>query len=247
MNLKDTVVIITGSSSGIGEATAYRFAREGAKIVVNSKSNVSGGKTVVDRIRKAGGEAIYVQGNMAEHKHAKHLIDKTVKEFGGLDILINNAGGYESQDFLTATKESWMRVLDNNLFSAIICSQYAAQYMLANNGGKILNTASVYGLEHTGDPGGMGYSVAKAGVVSLTKNLAKLWSPKILVNAVAPGYVHLPRFDDFPGGMQQDMKAEMRLGRWIEPDEIAQAYVYLAKNDAVTGEVHAVDGGFRLK
>lgn len=247
MNVKNKIVVITGSSSGIGEATAYMFAKEGARVVVNSRSNTEGGMGVVEKIEKDGGEAIYVQANVSEPKEAKTLIDKTVKRFGGIDILINNAGSYESQDFLTASKESWLRILDNNLFSTIVCSQCAAFVMLKDKGGKILNNASVYGLEHTGDPGGMAYSVAKAGVISLTKNLAKLWSPKILVNAVAPGYVHLPRFDKFPKQVEKNMKAEMRLGRWITPEEIAEAFLYLAKNDAVTGEVHRVDGGFSLK
>lgn len=247
MNLKDKVVIITGSSSGIGEATAYLFANNGAKIVVNSKSNSEGGNKVVDKIKTDGGEAIYIQADVADPKQAKRLVDQTVKEFGTVDILINNAGGYEGQDFLTATKESWLRILDNNLFTAIMCSQYAARIMLKKGSGKILNTASVYGLEHTGDPTGMAYSVGKAGIISLTKNLAKLWAPKILVNAVAPGYVHIPRFDTFSEKVKEDMIAEMRLEKWVEPEDIAQAFLYLATADAVTGEVLVVDGGFTLK
>lgn len=247
MQLKDKVVLITGSSSGIGEATAYLFAGLGAKVVVNSNSNIEGGKRVVDTIKEQGGEAVYFQADVSDSKQAKALIDKTVEIFGSLDILINNVGGYEAQDFLTASKESWLRILDNNLFSTILCSQYAAQIMLKKGKGKILNTASVYGLEHTGDPTGMAYSVAKAGVISLTKNLAKLWSPKILVNAVAPGYVHIPRFDTFSKDEQQEMMSEMRLGRFIEPDEIAEAFLYLVTSDAVTGEVLVVDGGFSLK
>lgn len=245
--LRDKVVIITGSSSGIGEATAYLFASNGAKVVVNSNSNIGDGKRVVDNIKEQGGEAVYFQADVSDPKQSKALIDKAVETFGGLDILINNAGGYEAQDFLTASKESWLRVFDNNLFSTILCSQYAAQIMLKKGRGKIINTTSVYGLEHTGDPGGMAYSVAKAGVISLTKNLAKLWSPKILVNAVAPGYVHIDRFDTFSKDEQQDMISEMRLGRFIESDEIAEAFLYLAKSDAVTGEVLIVDGGFSLK
>lgn len=247
MKLKDKVVIITGSSSGIGEATAYLFAKEGAKVVVNSKSNAEGGKKVVEKIKKDEGQAIYVQANVSDSKQAEALIRETVQAFGTIDILINNAGGYETQDFLTASKESWLKILDNNLFSTILCSQYAARIMLEKGGGKILNTASVYGLEHTGEPTGMAYSVAKAGVVSLTKNLAKLWAPKILVNAVAPGYVHIPRFDTFPDEDQKDMLEEMRLSRFIQPREIAEAFLYLATADAVTGEVLVVDAGFTLK
>lgn len=247
MSIENKVIIITGSSSGIGEATAYLFAKEKAKVVINSKSNSESGGGVVERIKQDGGEAIYIQADVSNPEQAQELINKTVSEFGTVDILINNAGGYESQDFLTATKESWLRIFDNNLFSTIICSQYAAEVMLKKGGGKILNTASVYGLEHTGDPTGMAYSVAKAGVVSLTKNLAKLWSPKILVNAVAPGYVHIPRFDTFSKDTQKEMISEMRLGKFLEPNDIAEAFLFLAKSDATTGEVLVVDGGFTLK
>lgn len=247
MKLKNKVVVITGSSSGIGEATAYLFVKEGAKVVVNSKSNVDGGNNVVEKIKKEDGQAIYVQADVSDPKQVQVLFDKTLKTFGTLDILINNAGRYEGQDFLTATKEGWLRVFDNNLFSTILCSQYAAKIMLKNGKGKILNTSSVYGLEHTGDPTGMAYSVAKAGVVSLTKNLAKLWAPMILVNAIAPGYVYIPRFDTFSKKTKKNMITEMRLGRWIKIDEIAEAFLYLATADAITGEVLVVDAGFTLK
>ena len=247
MNIKDKVVLVTGSSSGIGEATAKLFAEEGAKVVINSKSNTAGGEKVVSEIKKAGGRAIYIQTDVSDPKQAKELIDKTVKEFGTIDILINNAGGYEGQDFLTATKESWLRIFDTNLFSTILCSQYAADIMLKKGGGKILNTASVYGLEHTGDPTGMAYSVAKAGVISLTKNLEKFYSPKILVNAVAPGYVHIPRFDSFSKEARDAMINEMRLGDFIEPKDIAEAFLFLAKSEVTTGEILVVDGGFSLK
>lgn len=247
MKLKDKVVIITGSSSGIGEATAYLFAKEGAKVVANSNSNAEAGKKVAEKIKESGGQAIYVQADVSQPEQAENLINEAVKEFGTVDILVNNAGGYEGQDFLTASKESWLRVLGNNLFSTILCSQYAARVMLEKGSGKILNTASVYGFEHTGNPDGMAYSASKAGVISLTKNLAKLWGPKILVNAVAPGYVHIPRFDTYSEEDQKEMIAEMRLGRFIKPEEIAEAFLYLATADAVTGEVLVVDAGFTLK
>lgn len=247
MELKDKVVVITGSSSGIGEATARLFAKEGAKIVVNSNSNTEGGEKVASEINAAGGRAVYFKADVSVPNEANALIKEAISKFGAIDILINNAGAYESQDFINSSKESWDKVFNNNLFGAIFCSQPAAKEMLNGNGGKILNTASVYGLEHTGDPNGMAYSIAKAGVISLTKNLAKLWSPKILVNAVAPGYVQIPRFNTFPESEQKAMINEMRLGRFIKPEEIAEAFLYLAKSDAVTGEVLVVDGGFGLK
>ena len=247
MKLKGKIVVITGSSSGIGEATALLFAKEGAKIVVNSKTNKKGGEGVVDEIKKAGGDAIYVQADVSDPRQAKVLFDRTIDEYGTLDVLINNAGRYEGQNFLTASKDSWLRIFDNNLFSTVLCSQYAAQIMLKKGAGKILNTASVYGLEHTGDPSGMAYSVAKAAVISFTKNLAKLWAPKILVNAVAPGYVEVQKFKTYSENSRRGMIKEMRLGRFITPQEIAEAFLYLATAGAVTGEVLVIDGGLSLK
>jgi 3-oxoacyl-[acyl-carrier protein] reductase len=247
MRLRGKVVVITGSSSGIGQACALLFAKEGAKVVVNSKTNIIGGEKVVKEIRGSGGQAFYVQADVSVPKDVKVLFAKTLKEFGSLDILINNVGGYEGQNFLTASKDSWIRIFDNNLFSTIVCSQQAAQIMLKKGKGKILNTASVYGLEHTGDPYGMAYSVAKAAVISLTKNLAKLWAPKILVNAVAPGYVEVQKFKNYSKNSKREMIEEMRLGRFITPQEIAEAFLYLATADAVTGEILVVDGGLTLK
>lgn len=246
MDLKNKTIIITGSSSGIGEATAYLFAKNGANVVVNSNLNSEAGEKVVKKIKEDGGKAIYFQADVSDEIQVRDMVQKTLDEFGGIDILINNAGGYESHDFISMKKDDWLRVFNNNLFGTITCSQEVAKVML-KKGGKILNTASVYGLEHTGDPDGMAYSVAKAGVISLTKNLAKLWAPKIHVNAVAPGYVHLPRFDSIPKKSQESMIAEMKLERWIKPEEIAESFLFLAKNDAVTGEVLVVDAGFTLK
>src|SRR3990167_8017329 len=112
MKLKDKVTVITGSSSGIGEATAYLFAKEGSRVVINSKSNAEGGEKVVEKIKKDDGEAIYVKADASDPKEAKILFDKTLEAFGTIDILINNAGGYEEQDFLTASKESWLRIFE---------------------------------------------------------------------------------------------------------------------------------------
>ncbi len=247
MKLKDKIVIITGSSSGIGKATALLFAQEGAAVVVNSKSSQAQGIEVLEEIKKNGGNGIYVPGDVSLPSDVDAIFDKTLAEYGTVDILINNAGRYTGFDFLKASKEDMLDSLNTNLIGSMLCSQRAAQIMLKKGSGKILNTASEYGLEFNGEPTGIGYSVAKAGVINFTRTLAKLLSPTILVNAIAPGYVYVPHFDDIPDDEQKEMINEMRLGRWITVEEIAESFLYLATASAVTGEVLVVDGGFQLK
>jgi 3-oxoacyl-[acyl-carrier protein] reductase len=247
MKLKDKVVMITGSSSGIGRATAYKFAREGAKVVVNSLATSPEGEAVVEETKKNGGEAVYIAADVTNENDVSRLFTEAVSHFGTIDILINNAGRYVGHDFLTTTKADFMDTIATNLIGTMLCSQKAAQLMLKQGAGKILNTASEYGLEYSGEPTGIAYSVAKAGVINFTRTLAKSLSPTVHVNAVAPGYVYVPHFDDIPEDEQKVMIGEMRLGRWISVDEIADAFFYLASTDAVTGEVLVVDGGFQLK
>ncbi|MDQ3098232.1 MAG: SDR family oxidoreductase [bacterium] len=247
MKLKNKIVIITGSSSGIGRATALRFAQEGAKVVVNSKSTSPAGEAVVADITSSGNDAMYVSGDVSNPDEVTRLFDETVSHYGTIDILINNAGRHVGYDFLTASKDDFLESLSTNLVGTMLCSQKAAQLMLKQGSGKILNTASEYGLEYSGEPTGVGYSAAKAGVINFTRTLAKLLSPKIQVNAVAPGYVYVPHFADIPDQEQKEMINEMKLGRWITVEEIAEAFLYLATADAITGEVLVVDGGFQLK
>lgn len=245
--LKNKVVLITGSSSGIGEATAKLFSRLGAKVVVNSKSNVSGGKKVVSEIIKDGGKAVYIQANISEPEEVKTLFKKIVDEFGTLDILINNAGVARGKEFLKTTKEDWIQEFNDNFFGTVLCSQQAVRIMKQGDGGKILNTASIRGLDSTGREGIMPYSTAKAAVVNFTKTLAKEVAPKIQVNAVAPGFVYTPNYDSMPDEVKDKFIENTYLKRWINVDEIAEAFAYLAQAEAVTGEVLVVDAGFTLK
>lgn len=247
MRLNNKVVVITGSSSGIGQATALRFAKDGAKIVVNCKSNTQGAEAVVNQIEKLGGEAIQVTGDVSNPKDVEKLFQRTLAKFKTIDILINNAGSSHGKEFLDTTKEDWLEVFDNNFFGTVLCSQIAVRIMSKNGGGKILNTASIRGLTNTGREGIMPYSAAKAAVVNFTKTLAKEVSPKILVNAVAPGFVYTSYFETIPKELKDQFIANTLIKRFITVDEIADAFHYLATTDAVTGSVLIVDGGFTLK
>lgn len=247
MKLKNKAVLITGSSSGIGEATAYKFAEEGAKVVVNCKSNVEGAKKVVKKIKKRGGDAIYVQADVSKPKDVKRLFKETLKAFGTVDILINNAGSTVGKPFLETDKNHWLEAFDNNFFGTVLCSREAAKIMSKRGSGKILNTSSIRGINHAGREGIMAYSAAKAAVINFTKTLAKELAPKILVNAVAPGFVYTPYYDALSDELKKSFIDATAIKRFITVDEIADAFLYLAIAEAVTGEVLVVDGGFTLK
>lgn len=247
MNLKDKVAIITGSSSGIGRATAYLFAQQGAKVVVNSHSNLAGGQEVVTRINQMGGSALYFQGDMSVEANVIELFRQTLDKFGTVDILINNAGKTISQPFVEASRENWERAFNDNLMSAVFCSREASKIMMAQNRGSIINTASVRGLENTGREGIMAYSAAKAALINFTKTLAKLLAPNITVNAIAPGFVWTQNYEKNPKEVNDAFANASLIKRFIQPEEIAEAYAFLAKSEVITGEVLVVDGGFSLK
>ena len=247
MLLKGKVAVITGSSSNIGRAIALRFGKEGAKIVVNSKSHPQEGKSVVNELKSLGAEAIYVQADVSEETGAKKLIDAAVEKFGTVDVLVNNAGRTTGLPFFEITKENLLDQFNNNFFCTVLCSKEAAKVMKEKGKGKIINTASIRGISHTGREGIMAYSAAKAAVINFTKTLAKELAPNITVNAVAPGFVITPNYDSLSEEIKKQFIEGTLIKRWIQPDEMADAYLFLATSDIVTGQVIVVDGGFTLK
>lgn len=247
MDMKGKVVVITGSSSGIGKAVAHRFAKQGAKVVVNSRGSAESGRDVAQEIERAGGESVYIQADVSEEQDVKHLFQRTIERFGSVDILINNAGQAKATPFLDSGKAEWIESFDTNLFSAVLCSKEAAQIMLEKSGGCIINTASVRGLDHTGREGIIAYSAAKAALINFTKTLAKQLAPTITVNAIAPGFVKTPAYRHTPSELQERFIQSTLIKRWIDGSEIADACLYLASAGAITGTVLVVDGGFTLK
>ncbi|HSX43553.1 MAG TPA: SDR family oxidoreductase [Candidatus Saccharimonadales bacterium] len=245
MIIQDKVVVITGSSSGIGKAIAELFAREGAKIVLNSRHNEKGGLHLVKEL-EGQTEVIYQRADVGTIDGAHQLLDKAVERFGHIDILINNAGVGVEGDFLKLSEADIDQILHDNLLSAVYCSQYAIALMQKHEGiAKIINTSSNRGWEF-GARAPI-YGLSKAGINSLTRTLAKNYSPNILVNAVAPGFTKTPNYDAFDPKMVEAFLDQTKLHRWIQVEEVAEAFLFLAKNDAITGEVIYVDAGFRLK
>ena len=250
MLLATKVALITGSGSGIGQATACRFAQEGAKLVI-SDVDKTGLEATQAKIADADENVVLVEGNVAEREDAQRMVAAAVEAFGRLDILVNNAG--ITRDGLTTrikegetkfmSDEQWDAVLEVNLKGTWLCSQVAAVPMIEQKSGRIINTASVAAL---GNIGQANYSASKAGVIGLTKTLALEWARYgIEVNCVAPGAVKTRMTEAIPDRVMEGLLAGIPYRRLAEPEEIAAVHAFLASEQAsyITGQVIFVDGG----
>lgn len=246
MILKDKVVLVTGSSSGIGQAIALRFAKEGAKVVINYRANKKGGEETFKQVQKITKDCLLVQADVSKEEDIKRLFKAVVDAFSTVDILINNAAiGTDKRPFMEASYDDLKEMIDTDITSVFLCSQQAALIMQKQGYGKILNTSSVRGW----GPGGRApvYAAMKAAVNSFTKTFAKMVAPEIQVNAVGPGFVRTRTYDTMSPEMIKGFIESTYLKKWVTPEEIADTFVFLAKNDALTGQVIYVDAGFTLK
>jgi 3-oxoacyl-[acyl-carrier protein] reductase len=246
MSLDDRVVLVTGSSRGIGHAVAAAFAESGARVVVNSATDTDGGARTVRVIEAKGGTARYVPADVTDPPMVEQLFTTVEGDLGPVDILINNAGVTESVPFLEATKDHWLRMLNVNLLSTVLCSQRAARPMLDRGSGVIINTSSVRGFDANGREGIMAYSAAKAAVNNFTRTLAKELAPTVRVNAVAPGFVATSYMDRVTDELKASWLEAIPLKRFMSPREIAEAYLFLAESPCTTGTILTLDAGFTL-
>jgi 3-oxoacyl-[acyl-carrier protein] reductase len=245
MRLKDKVAIITGAGSGIGRETSFLFSNEGAKVVVADICEQSGEDTV--RRIKETGTGFFFKVNVSDRDQLRQLATKTMDTYGRIDILVNNAGVTQDAFLAKMTDEQWNKVIDVNLKGVFNCIQVVAPIMISQSKGVIINASSVVGL--FGNVGQTNYAAAKAGVVGMTKALAKELGPKgIRVNAVAPGFIVSPMTEKVPGRILEMMKAKTPLGRLGETKDVAYAYLFLASDESsfVNGAVLCVDGGLTI-
>ncbi|UCF82560.1 MAG: 3-oxoacyl-ACP reductase FabG [Desulfobacteraceae bacterium] len=248
MRLENKTALITGGARGIGAATAFLFAEEGAKVGIVDLRQEGLQKISADAEQKGIGLKTFI-GDVTKKDQVDRFMDEFVQEFGRIDVLVNNAGIAISRPFLEKTAEDWEQTLAVNLIGVFLCAQAAAKYMLKEKSGKIVSISSIRGIEHCGREGIMDYSASKIGVISLTKTMAKELAPHINVNSVAPGHTKTEMTNSLPEEIKQNMIEGSYLKRMAEPLDIAKAILFLASNDAdfITGQVLLVDGGFSLK
>jgi NAD(P)-dependent dehydrogenase (short-subunit alcohol dehydrogenase family) len=246
--LKGKVALVTGAASGIGRATALAFAREGAKLVL-ADVNEKGGEEVLRIVKENDGEAIFVECDVTDVRAVEEMVKQGVEAFGGLDCAFNNAG-IEGEIAPTAecSEENWERVIEVNLKGVWLCMKYEIRQMLGRGGGSIVNTSSVSGL--LGDPNHPAYAASKHGVSGLTQSAALEYARSgIRINAVCPAAIRTPMIERAleadPELSWENLADGHPMGRIGEPEEVAEAVVWLCSDGAsfVTGHLLPVDGG----
>jgi 3-oxoacyl-[acyl-carrier protein] reductase len=244
--LEGKVAVITGAGRGIGASIARRFAAEGASVALNSLTDSAA--KVAEDISASGGKAIAVQGDVSKADDVARIIEAAVASYGRIDILVNNAGITRDGLVMRMSEEDWDAVLDTNLKSVYLCCRAALRPMLkSRNGGRIINLSSVTGL--AGNVGQANYAASKAGIIGLTKSLAKeLATRQVTVNAIAPGYIATDMAAQMTDQAKQSVLNRIPLGALGSPEDVAAVAAFLASDEAhyITGQTLTVDGGMTL-
>ena len=247
MRLQGKTAVVTGAGTGIGQAIALAFANEGANVVVDYVGNASVAAETLDKIRAIGGKSLAIDADISIPDQVGALIHQTVVTFGKLDIFVNNAGIEKKFAFVDYPLEEWQKIIAVNLTGPFLCSQAAAKQMIAQGGGgRIINISSVH--EDLPMPTNAPYCASKGGLRMLMRTIAVELAPhRITVNNIGPGAIYTPIDKDVETDpkLNDQILAEIPLGRWGKPEEVAQLAVYLASDDAayVTGSTHFIDGG----
>jgi 3-oxoacyl-[acyl-carrier protein] reductase len=245
VNFKDKVALVTGSSRGIGKATVIELASLGCNVVINCLNNESIANELRDFvISNYNVKALVIKADVSVEEEVRKMIEIVIKEFGKLDILVNNAGIAIDNGFYEKTVDEFRTVLDVNLIGTYLVSKYTGKYMLENKYGKIINVSSTNGID-TNYPYSIDYDASKAGVISLTHNLAMEFAPYINVNTVAPGWTNTEAVKDMSPEFTKKEIDNIYLKRFAKPEEIAKVIVFLASDDAsyINNAVIRVDGG----
>jgi meso-butanediol dehydrogenase / (S,S)-butanediol dehydrogenase / diacetyl reductase len=246
MKLKGKVAFITGFGSGLGQAIAVLFAKEGCAVAGTSRTESKGIATAAS-IEKSGGQALFRAGDVANSKQIKALVEETVKRFGGIDIVVNSAGVRTNGSITEITEEDWDRTLDANLKGAFVIARLTIPEMIKRGGGSILNIAARSGI--AGQAGRAAYCASKGGLITLTEAMAMDHAKdRIRVNCICPGPTRTPMVDTSTPEKLARYRTRVPLGRIGEPEDVAYAALYLASDEAsfVTAAILPVDAGMRL-
>ncbi len=246
MSFKNKVVLVTGSSRGIGKATIIKFAQKGCHVVINynhSKKEALAFKKQIEGIYPV--QVLAIKADITNEIEVNNMVVEIIDKFGRIDVLVNNAGIAIDTFFEDKSKDIFQKVIDVNLIGTFLVSKYVSKYMLNQKSGKIINVSSTNGID-TYYPYSIDYDAAKAGVISLTHNLSKQLAPYITVNCVCPGWVNTEMTEDLEADFKKKELDKINLKRFAEPEEIARVIVFLASDDAsyVNNAIIRVDGGY---
>ena len=247
MSLTGKTAIVTGGSRGIGRAVCLELARRGCNIVLSFAGNTAAADQTVSACQALGVQALAVQGNVADADAVKALFDAALEKFGAIDILVNNAGITRDNLLMLLKEEDFDAVVDTNLKGAFLCMKAAVRPMMKQRRGRIISLSSVVGLR--GNAGQVNYAASKAGVIGMTKSLAKeLAGRNITVNAVAPGFIDTDMTAVLPDKAKEAILSSIPMARLGAAEDVASAVAFLASDEAgyITGQVLAVDGGMSM-
>jgi 3-oxoacyl-[acyl-carrier protein] reductase len=242
--LKEKVALITGASGGIGRAVAIKLAENGATCIVHYNGNKKKAEETVKVIESLGGKAIIKKADVSNSDACKRMIAEIVDEFGKVDILVNNAGVTKDGLLVKMSESDFDEVIDINLKGAFNCTKFASKYMMKKRSGNIINMASISGI--IGNAGQVNYSASKAGLIGMTKSLAKeLATRNIRVNAIAPGFIETEMTEKLSEKIREESVKQIPLGRFGKAEEVANVALFLASEQSgyITGQVIRIDGG----
>ena len=248
MNLRGAVAIVTGGSRGIGAAICEELGREGAKVVVNYSGSQEPAEEIAEKIKQTGGggEAVAIQADVSDPNDAQRLIDQTVEHFGRVDILVNNAGTNVDATLDKLDVESWDSVVQLDLNGCFYTLHAALPHMMEQENGAIVNMSSFVG--EAGNMGQANYAAAKSGLLGYTKTAAlELAQSGITVNAVCPGFIETDMTDAIPEEMQEKIVKTIPMGRFGQPEDIAQAVRFCIENEYMTGATLDINGGVYMR